>query len=68
MRSVAEYTKSTCRRTSSENAASDRHSVYSRKSCWSVRLFTHWIVTAAAQTGQGKLKIHFDEAQFRRAI
>src|ERR1044072_6457224 len=44
--------RSTCRRTSSANAASERHSAYSRKSCWSVRWFTHGRVAAAAQIGQ----------------
>jgi hypothetical protein len=32
---------------------SDRRSVYSRKSCWSVSLFTHGRVAMGAQIGQG---------------
>src|SRR6266508_3794186 len=55
-RSAAEEMRSTCRCASSANAASDRRSAYSRKSCWSVNWFTHGRVAAAAKIGQGTRK------------
>jgi hypothetical protein len=60
--------KSTWRRTNSVNAGSERRSAQARSSCESVWSFTHPIVAAACQTGQGKEKILSDGAHFCRDI